>query len=105
MDWHELAEIYRQRRPEGHWFDADTMRFFKSRVGLILERRGCYWFITSERPPSGGRRFSVRYMGQDGRIETLGPFCELTRYKAGKLLDIAYNHGWTEPDHVNMDLI
>lgn len=71
----------------GHWFDADTMRFFKTRIesGLVA----CDWveatadtpahprrhrFVTSEKGPDGVRRYSVREALPDGSIATVGEF-------------------------------
>ena len=72
----------------GHWFDADTMRFFHTRIesGLIA----CDWqaasdnvaatprkgrFITSERCHEGDdRRYTIREAQPDGSIETIGRF-------------------------------
>ena len=55
-----------------HWFERDTMRFFKTRIesGLIAGHR----FITSEKGPDGVRRYSVREACPDGTIDTVGEF-------------------------------
>lgn len=56
-----------------HWFDADTMRFFSSRVlrGVI----GGRLFVTSERPPEGEREYRVRIADDAGAVSTVaGPF-------------------------------
>ncbi len=88
---------YKNRNPKGHWFDADTMRFFQTRIGKIrapehakkFDDAGRWYFVTNEKPPNGQRRYSCRVMGLSGEIQTFGPFCELTEYRAEKLVDIA----------------
>ena len=73
-----ITEIKEANRAIGHhWFDADTIRFFGSRVeGGIL--RGQY-FISSEQDQyrTGGhkRQFSLRLAHDDGKIDTIGNFC------------------------------
>jgi len=83
---------YKNRRQTsgnvGHFFDADTMRFFKSRIGRARKcKSGIWFFVTSEKPPHGKRMYSVRKMELDGDINTVGEFCSLTSYMANKLLD------------------
>tara|TARA_Y100000310_G_C20648450_1_gene797994 strand:+ start:661 stop:1047 length:387 start_codon:yes stop_codon:yes gene_type:complete len=68
----------------GHWFDKETMRFFKSKIGLVRSKGDDYYFVSSEQPPHGPRMFSVRHMDKDGDIKTIGEFCSLTRYMAEK---------------------
>jgi len=78
---------YRNRtNGNGHFFDSDTMRFFKSRIGEVRLKGNDWYFITSEKPPHGERRYSVRKMQLDGDIETIGAFCEMSRYEAQKKL-------------------
>lgn len=64
-----------------HFFDADTLRFFSSRVHDDLY--GGRFFVTSERddyPSSygavwdGERRYTVRCANADGSIETVSTF-------------------------------
>ena len=58
-----------------HFFDADTLRFFRSRVGSALY--GGRYFVTSEqRQGMGGqlRLYTVRRAEDDGRITTVGEF-------------------------------
>lgn len=63
------------RESGGHYFDADTMRFFSSRVlPTVIAGR---FFITSERTGfdhSSPRAYSVREFMPDGSIETVGEF-------------------------------
>lgn len=47
-----------------HWFEPDTMRFFRSRVASTGEQMaavpGSLAFVSSEKTPHGDRAFSVR---------------------------------------------
>lgn len=79
-------EYKNRTHDRGHFFDTDTMRFFKSRIGAVRIKNGIWYFITSERPPHGKRAYSVRKMELDGDIETVGEFCSMTSYQANKLL-------------------
>jgi hypothetical protein len=60
----------------GHWFDRDTLRFFRSRVSSrVYQGFGGVYFVSSERGPSGKRRYSVRSFDQStASIETAGEF-------------------------------
>lgn len=62
----------------GHWFDADTLRFFSSRVAQHAYAVGALaWFVSSECPPRGERRWSVRVADlSTGRVHTAGEFLE-----------------------------
>ncbi len=76
---------YRNRtQGVGHWFDPETMRFFKSRIGIIRSKGDDYYFVSSEKPPHGNRAFSVRHMDIKGDIKTIGEFCSFTKYMAEK---------------------
>ena len=58
-----------------HFFDADTMRFFDSRIlgGVV----GDGYFITSERDDyDSPRMYTVRHANADGSIDTIGEFQE-----------------------------
>jgi hypothetical protein len=71
-------EVARANRSAGfHFFDADTLRFFRSRIlpGVV----GGRFFVTSEQKgfdASSGRGYSVREFMPDGSIEELGEFNE-----------------------------
>jgi hypothetical protein len=63
----------------GHWFDRDTMRFFKTRIesgAVALHTEDCHKarFITSEKGPDGVRKYSIREAQPDGSIDTVGEF-------------------------------
>lgn len=76
--WRDLDEIKTANRVRGHhFFEASTMRFFRSRVlaGVI----GGRYFITSEQfRGSGGyvapRAYTVRECLPDGECRTVGEF-------------------------------
>lgn len=60
----------------GHWFDADTMRFFRSRIGhkAYPVSDGAF-FVTSERyDDDSPRLYTVRRAYDSGEIETVGEF-------------------------------
>lgn len=62
----------------GHWFDADTMRFFETRLSFRVYATpyGTY-FVSSELMPGWeSRRYSLRFCALDGRIWTVGEFGE-----------------------------
>lgn len=99
-----LETTYRNRQPSGHWFDADTMRFFRTRVSSCTQwpegEDGPAYFITTEKPPHGRRRSSVRVMDPDGVIETIGPFCERSPGWASKVLNRAVTAKLNGSDHL-----
>ncbi len=67
-----------------HWFDPDTMRFFKTRVlETVYQGEGGIYFVTSERGPHGPRKFTVRQFNPDtADISTVGDFNELSKHCA-----------------------
>lgn len=69
-----IDDVRRANKSAGHfWFEPDTMRFFSSVVEtqLIADK----YFVTSEKPPNGRRRFTVRIAIDGGReIGTVGEF-------------------------------
>ncbi|MHC4322695.1 MAG: DUF7447 family protein [Planctomycetota bacterium] len=84
----EYRNRHYENKTAGHWFDPDTMRFFRSRIGKARKcKNGVWFFVSSEKPPHGKRKYSVRKMELDGDINTVGEFCSLTSYMANKLVD------------------
>jgi DNA-directed RNA polymerase subunit RPC12/RpoP len=84
-----LRKIYKDRKPDGHWFDTDTMRFFKSRIGAMRRVGSVILFVSSEQPPHGQRQYSIRRMTESGDIDTVGEFCSLTRGQTRAALERA----------------
>lgn len=71
-----------------HFFDTSTLRFFRSRVGeKCYEGPGGIYFVTSEQwvhfdGSKEPRRYTVRRFHLDGKIDTVGEFNKLTKFKA-----------------------
>lgn len=98
----ELVDLYNYLS-SGHFFDKDTMRFFKSKVTAHFRRLDdtTALFITTEQGPcqDSPRRATVRLatlveftresdnkVCQKINIETVGEFNTLTLYQARKLM-------------------
>ncbi len=82
-----IEEIKSQSR--GHFFDADTSRFFSSRYPQTGYRKGDKaYFITSEQfkglyEPDGQRLYTIRVLDyKTGDIDTVGEFNKLTKSQA-----------------------
>lgn len=113
----DMRSLYNELH-SGHWFDADSMRFFKSRIlddfRRINDRTAL--FISSERREPEPRLYTVRkaklvVIDDDGRmkmqIDTIGPFYELTKAQARKLLKSYVGDDWKEqpvPEKLIADL-
>jgi len=78
-------EYKHRTKGRGYFFDPDSMRFFKSRIGAVRIKDNIWFFVTSEKPPHGPRMYSVRRMELNGKINTVGEFCSMTAYQANKL--------------------
>ena len=73
MKYESIADIKTANRAKGHhWFDNDTLGFFKSRVGESVY--GGRFFVSSEKGPNMQRRYTVREASKDGSISTVGEF-------------------------------
>lgn len=74
-----MASIREHATEHGcRWFEPGATRFFRSRYprSAVLLPDGRAAFVTSEQPPHGPRRYTVRaYDYTDGMVETVGPFC------------------------------
>jgi len=60
-----------------HWFEPGSMRFFRTRLPLLgkMDDAGRVWFVSSEAPRGGSRKYSVRvFIPQTGAVETHGTF-------------------------------
>lgn len=73
-DINEVKE--RAEKKHSHFFDADTIRFFKSRPSFECYKvKDDIYFITSERRDHTVPRFwTNRKVDLDGNIETVGKF-------------------------------
>lgn len=68
-----VEEIKRASYDAGyHFFDEDTMRYFKSRV--LDDIFGGNVFITSEKKSDDPRHYTIRQMQKDASIETIGEY-------------------------------
>ena len=108
IDDHDIKMIYGNRKPEGHFFDKDTMRFFDSRLsGSGYKLNGIVYFITSEQQHEsqefGGtrpRKYTIRVMNKEGNINDIGGFQkyqdsasakrELSKILEAELKNVAY---------------
>jgi len=72
MKLYQFIELSKQNG--SHWFDSDTMRFFRSRVSNWDVITG--YFITSEKPQHGARKYSIRRGDfATGKVVTVSEFC------------------------------
>jgi len=106
IKYYSVEDIERDyiRTSQGHWFDKDTKKFFKTRFTdafRILDEKN-YLFVTTEKSPFGDRKASLRlckvtpdkkkHCGYRVDIHTIGNFNSMTLYEAKKLM-LNYNHG------------
>jgi hypothetical protein len=90
-----------KRRHRGHYFEASTMRFFRSRTcSQVFPGESEVYFVTSEQfVGSNGiaapRKFTVRaFNPETDNIRTVQPFNELTRSRALRIArDLAQTVG------------
>jgi hypothetical protein len=80
MTLHTIEQAKRAvRSAGGHWFDAETLRFFGSRIGgtVYSVPDGCL-FVSSEHTgfDRQGRAYSVRYVSDAGEVDTVGDFLQ-----------------------------
>ena len=69
-----------------HWFDRDTMRFFKCRLPQYgYKGAGGVFFTSSEQRPGGVRLYSVRRLVGPGKIATHGDFNAYTKGVADRM--------------------
>jgi hypothetical protein len=90
---------YAESQPDGHWFDAGAIRFFKTRLPKhAYESDAGTFFLTSEEDPGGDRRYTVREQLPDGDIKTVGPFHVWKTRDIGlaKLHEVLESKWWTE---------
>jgi len=66
----DFIRLHKQKG--GHWFDDDTIRFFKSSYGSLY---GDKYFISSEKPPHDKRKWTIRKVNwETGNVENVGEF-------------------------------
>jgi len=72
----DMCDVRLKNKQIGHhFFDPDTMRFFRSRVGNTLY--GDKYFISSEQfNDVSPRLYSIRLVNPDGSIDTVAEFHE-----------------------------
>ena len=81
----EVRDFYQRNQSDGHWFDADSMRFFKTKLpGSAYETSAGVLFVTAETNPSGEKRYSVRRQLVNGGINTVGDFHSFTTAAAAR---------------------
>ena len=84
MTYETIDQIRDANRALGHhFFDRDTLRFFGSRIGETVY--GGRYFVTSEKPPFGPRRWTLRVALDSGAVETVGEHCAMPRSRAHAL--------------------
>lgn len=91
-----LNEFKRLNKEKGfHWFDADTMRFFNSRISNWDATTGL--FITSEQNHGCPRLYTIRLANfNTGKVETCGEFQQYkTLYDAKQDLK---RYQWISPE-------
>jgi len=90
--WWTIDEIERaNHNAGGHWFDAGSKRFFRSRVlETVYQGPSGIFFVSSEKGPSGKRLFTVREFDPgSANVKTFGPFNEMSRERAQRIAKIA----------------
>jgi hypothetical protein len=101
MDYVDMRDV--ERAHQGHWFEPQAKRFFRSRLPQTAYRGvGGTFFVSSEQfvgsQGAAPRAYTVRYVTDDGSIETAGPFNELSRATAHRyarrLADIPQSAAW-----------
>lgn len=69
----DIQEIKEVNKASGRFFfERDTLRYFDGRTHSALY--GGSYFVTSEKGPTGVRRFTVRVAQENGEILTVGGF-------------------------------
>jgi hypothetical protein len=80
-----MNKIKEHMRAAGsHWFDPDTMRYFKCRLsGEVYQGPGGIYFVSSEQGPHGPRKCTVRrFTPETADIDTAGEFNSMSRAQA-----------------------
>ena len=89
MYYYRMEEIKCINKEKGYYFfEPDTMRFFKSRVGdTVFQGGGGIFFVTSEKfDYNSPRNYTVReFIPETGNINTVSEFNELSYQQARRL--------------------
>jgi hypothetical protein len=68
-----IDDFIRLHQKKGcHWFDKETIRFFKSNYGPLYSQK---YFISSEKGPYSNRKWTIRKINwNNGKVDTVGEF-------------------------------
>lgn len=89
-----LAEVKKANKGIGHhWFDTDTMKFWKTRLETDL--LGHRYFVTSDEMFDRSRAYTIRQANDDGTIDTVGDFGQYKTRKAAIAEAKALAEEWT----------
>lgn len=99
-----VLDYYANHKPGGHWFDEESMRFFKTKLpDVAYETNSGILFITRETDPDGVKAYSVRRQLVSGDIKTVGAFHSYPTYnkalKAIEALDKDLSYAHREDQH------
>jgi hypothetical protein len=92
-----IEQITARNRETGHhFFDADTLRFFRSRINARVyhaHATGVAYFVTSEQAPHSPRRYTLRRFDQaTGEVETVGEFLQYATRSAAHNAAFAFSN-------------
>lgn len=102
------------RAAGSHWFDPDTMRFFKCKIlPTVYQGPGGIFFVSSEAYQEESRAYSVRQFKPDTNdIDTVGDFNSMTRAEAiakaaelSKCSGIAADFGTTTEEYKPVSVV
>jgi hypothetical protein len=96
--YNSIADVKRANAESGgHWFDRDTMRYFKTRIETGIVKCGSVGegaahrftrarFVSSEQGPHdhSPRAYTIREAQPDGGIDTVGEFQQYKTLRAAK---------------------
>lgn len=61
----------------GYWFTPGATQFFKTKYHVVAQGPGGVFFVTSEQPPQGVRRWSLRQWNPETcTVSTVGEFMQ-----------------------------
>ena len=86
-----IIRKYYQFNPNGHWFDHDTLYFFRSKTSQYGEAEtvdGPWYFISSEKQTSikneYPRLYTIRVLSKKGTMSSIGEFQQFKSSKEAK---------------------